>query len=221
VDFFDDREQAGKLLAKELSIYRGGSVAVIALSEGAILVAAEIAKKIHSSLFIFASQRADSEAVGLDAAINSGGAFSYNTSFTLGQYEEQADEARLFKTQRSMWEFQKLNHVAGRDGTIPKQMLKRHVVILVSDGLNSALSLEIAADFLHPLDIKKLVIATPIASLEAVDKMHILVDQIFCLKSVEDYISTSHYYRKSVIPDDKTVVKIMQNIVLNWNNEKE
>jgi predicted phosphoribosyltransferase len=89
---------------------------------------------------------------------------------------------------------------------------------LVSDGLHNALSLEIAAYFMHTIDLKKLVIATPIASGQAVDKMHISVDQIFCLRSVENYISTNHYYDKNDIPDDKTVVDIMQNIVLNWQH---
>lgn len=216
MNYYKDRSEAGKLLAEQLEEYFGKNCAVVALSEGAVLVGAEIAKQIHSTLFILTTQHADGEPDGAGTAIGSKGVFSYNTATSLGELEEDADAWRMFTDQRSINEFQKLNHIAGKDGTIPKQLLKRHYVILVSDGLNSALSLEIAAHFMHSLDLKKLIIATPIASVQAVDKMHISVDQIICLRAVENYISTNHYYETNDIPDDKTVVEIMQNIVLNW-----
>lgn len=50
--------------------------------------------------------------------------------------------------------------------------------------------------------------------------MHMMVDQIFCLETLENYISTNHYYNENDIPDDKTVVEIMKNIVLNWANDE-
>ncbi len=216
MNYFKDRAEAGRLLADKLVGFKGQNCAVVALSEGAILVGAEIAKPLYSTLFILTTQHADNNVEGLGTALGSGGVFSYNTSVSLGELEEDAETWRMFTDQRSMNEFQKLNHIAGKDGTIPKDLLKRHVVILVSDGLHSAFSLEIAAHFMHTIELKKLVIATPIASTVAIDKMHISVDQIFCLRSVDNYISTNHYYENNDIPDDKTVVETMQNIVLNW-----
>ena len=219
-NFYQDRKQAGELLGHYLSVLGQENSAVIALSEGGVLVGAEIAKRLHSSLFIFASQKVDGSQEDASTALGSRGVFSYNTSYSFGQFEEDVENYRMYTDQRSMNEFQSLNRIAGRDGTIPKLMLKRHNVILVSDGLNSALSLEIAAHFLHAIDIKKLIIATPIASMEAVNKMHSLVDQIFCMRSVESFVSVNHYYEKNDIPDDKTVVDIMQNNVFKWSNEE-
>lgn len=215
-NYFADRTDAGKLLASQLGDYKNKNTVVIALSEGAVVVGAEIAKSLHCSLFILATQEIDPERPGSGTALSSGGAFSYNTGISLGGLEEDAESYRFFTSKQNIDEFQKLNRVCGKDGTIPKQMLKRHNVILVSDGLRSALSLEVAAYFMHGIDIKKLIIATTVASGQAIDKMHILVDQIFCLRSVEEFISTSHYYEKDDVPDAKTVVNIMQNIVLNW-----
>ncbi len=126
------------------------------------------------------------------------------------------DAWRFFTDQRNLNEFQRLNHIAGKDGTIPKTLLKHHVVILVSEGIHSALSVKVASHFLHPVELKKLILATPIASSDAIDRMHENVDQIFCLRSVDNYISAGHYYEKNDIPDEKTVVEVMQNIVFNW-----
>lgn len=216
MNYYKDRTQAGIMLADELANYKSMSCAVVALSEGAVLVGAEIAKRIHSTLFILTTQNVDENRDNAETAIGSGGAFSFNTGSSLGQLEEDVEAWHFFTDKRNMDEFQRLNKIAGKDGTIPRALLRRHVVILVSDGLHSALSLEIAAYFMHSIDIKKLIIATPIASARAVDKMHILVDQIFCLRSVENYISTNHYYDVNDIPDEKTVVKITQNIVFSW-----
>lgn len=216
MNYYHDRAQAGRLLADELSEYATSSCAVIALSLGAVLVGAEIAKNIHSALYIFTSQSAESDAYSDGTAIGSGGAFSFNTAYSLGELEEDADAYRHFTSKYQTDEFLRLNHIAGKDGTIPKELLKRHTIILVSDGLNSALSLEIAVNYLRPISTKKIIIATPIASGQAIDRMHILVDQIFCMRSVESFMGANHYYDMNDLPDEKTVVDIMQKIVLNW-----
>ncbi len=218
MNYFPDRTAAGNLLADQVAVqFSGDNTLVIALSEGAVVVGAEIARRIHCSLYIFASQKVAGDSDGEATALGSGGVFSYNTAIAFGALEEDADAFRMYTDQRSLNEFLKLNHVAGKDGTIPRQLLKRHTIILVSDGLNNALSLELAAHFLKGIDIKKLIIATPIASGKAIDKMHVLVDQIFCLRSVESFIGVNHYYDLNAIPDDKTVVEIMQKIVLSWD----
>lgn len=216
MNYYKDRTQAGKLLADELKDYNRTNCIVIALSKGAVVVGAEIAKGIHSSLFILSAQNAEPDRTSSGSAISSVGVFSYNTRISLGGLEEDDEAYKMFTSKYQMDEFLKLNKIAGKDGTIPKALLKRHNVILVSDGLNNALSLQIATYFLRPIHIKKLIIATPIASGQAIDKMHILVDQIFCLQATENFITTNHYYDDNDIPDDKTVVEIMQNIVLNW-----
>ncbi len=216
MNYFKSRVDAGIQLADRIFGLGNDNIAVIALSRGAILVGQEIAKKTHGSLFIFTTDEVSSGGEMLGSSIDSGGAFSYNTAFSLGELEEDENALRFFTDQRHMDEYQELNHVAGKDGVIPKEMLNRHIIILVSDGLNSALSLQIATEFLRPISTKRIILATPVASGEAIDKMHILVDQIFCLSSVENYISTSHYYENNDIPDDKTVVETLKNIVLNW-----
>jgi putative phosphoribosyl transferase len=214
--YYKNRTETGKVIAKKLFGIDTGNVAVIALSRGAIVVGAEIAKKVHASLFIFTTDDVANVGDNPGSAIFSGGAFSYNTAFSLGELEEDKEALRFFTDKRHMDEYQALNKVAGKNGIIPKELLRRHTVILVSDGLHNALSLQIAAEFLRPIEVKKVVLTTPVASAEAVDKMHVLVDQIFCLSVVENYIATNHYYENNDIPDDKTVLETMQNIVLNW-----
>jgi predicted phosphoribosyltransferase len=74
----------------------------------------------------------------------------------------------------------------------------------------------VAADFVKPIDVEKLVIAAPITTVPALDRMHILGDEIFCLGIVHNYFTTDHYYEEDDVPDHQTVVDIMKNIVLSW-----
>jgi putative phosphoribosyl transferase len=218
--YFEDRSDAGHQLAKLLTQYGGQNTAVIALSRGAISIGSEIAKKLHASLAIFAVEDSNSQEENPATALTSGGVFSYNTGFSLGDLEHDKDALRFFTDQRHLNEFLSLNHIAGRDGSIPREMLNRHNIILVSDGLENALSLQVAAQYLEPVQYKKLVLATPIASAEAIDKMHIMVDQIFCLNSVENFLGSDHYYKDNHIHDDLTVVEMIQKIVLNWSYDE-
>jgi predicted phosphoribosyltransferase len=109
-----------------------------------------------------------------------------------------------------------LHVILGRDGEIDKALLRHRVVIVVSDGLASGFSMQICADFLKTVAIKKIIAATPFASVQAVDKMHLLADEICCLNVPGNYMGTSHYYDDNTVPDMKGVLKIMRNITLNW-----
>jgi predicted phosphoribosyltransferase len=63
--------------------------------------------------------------------------------------------------------------------------------------------------------------ATPLASVPAVDRMHIAADEIFCLDVIEDYISTDHYYEKHDVPDHEAVIKSIETIVDHWQEPEK
>lgn len=89
-------------------------------------------------------------------------------------------------------------------------------VILVADGLPDAFLIDAAADYLKPYKIHQLVIATPFATVKAVDRMHILGDQIFCLDIIDNYISTDHYYDRNEIPPHEELVRNIHLVTLKW-----
>lgn len=217
MQYFKNRSEAGKLLADKLAHYGNENCAVLAVSEGGVIVGAEIARKLRASLYMLATEditlpRENSPI----ATMSSAGTFTYNPAMSESEIDAMNADYRTVIDQDRMEAFQHLNRIIGKDGEIKKALLKRHVVILVSDGFEQGLALNVVADFLKPIMIKKLVVATPIASVPAVDRMHIMADEIICLGVVHNYLSTPHYYEEQDVPDHKTVVEIMKNIVLTW-----
>ena len=69
------------------------------------------------------------------------------------------------------------------------------------------------------MEIKGVVAGTRLASVEAVDKMHLITDEICCLSVVPNYMGTNHYYEDNTMPSTQGVLKIMKNIILNWETK--
>mgnify|MGYP000710496877 CR=1 FL=1 len=84
-------------------------------------------------------------------------------------------------------------------------------MIVVSDGFSDTLPLDILEDFVKPIRIKRLIIATPITNVNALDKMHLIADELVVLDVREDIISVDHHYDLNNIPKFKDLVKIIKN----------
>jgi predicted phosphoribosyltransferase len=87
---------------------------------------------------------------------------------------------------------------------------------LVSDGFDDAASLDVALDFLKPIRTNKVVVATPTASVSAVDRLHITTDEIHILDVKANFMSIDHYYDENKIPSHEQTVEKINKIILNW-----
>lgn len=210
------------MLAEKLDKYKSDNCAVIALNEGGVIVGAQIAMRLHASMMMLLTE--DVTIPGeLDpvAALSSAGTFTYNGMYSAGQLEDFRGEYHQYIEQSRLEKFRKLNRLVGKDGEIHKEFLRHRVVILVADGLSSGFSLDIAADFLKPLKLKRLIIATPFASIPAVDRMHLFGDEVCCLDVKQNYMFTDHYYDENKIPDHDDAMSIIRNISLLWNRTQK
>jgi len=216
--YFSDRSQVGQLLAEKLEQYSNKNCAIVCLSEGGILIGLEIAKKLHSSLYYLTTE--DVELPGEPeplATLSGSGSMTYNKAYSSGELESLDNEFHNFVEGKRIEAFHRLNRVSKSGGAIPKALLKNHVVILVSDGFRNGLSLDVAADFLKTVKTSKLIVATAIASVPAVDKMHLVADEIYCLGVADDFIDINHYYESNDLPSRAELDSSMDKVILEWS----
>jgi predicted phosphoribosyltransferase len=217
--YFKSRVEAGQKLAEQIvKKYAGQPCAVVGLSDGGVMVGAQVAIQLHCVLTMLMSEPIElpREPNAL-AGIASDGSFSYNSAYSPGELEDLLAEYHGLIEQEKLEKIQDMHRLVGHGGAlIRKDLLRDHNVILVSDGLSSGFSLDVAAEFLKPIRVKRLIVATPLASVAAVDRMHILADEIYCLSVVEDYITTAHYYDTQDVPAHELVVKTVDEIVSHW-----
>lgn len=215
--YFKSRTEAGQALATGLIQYKGNNTTIIALSDGGFVIGLQIAATLQCALtmLLTAPIEVPGERVPV-AVIDQDGIFTYNSMYYPGQLEEFDMEYHQYIEQMKLDKLHKLHRLIGKSGLIRKDLLRGHTIILVSDGLETGFSLEAAVDYLKSIEVKKLIGATPLASVSAVDRMHILTDEIHCLSVVDNYIDTNHYYEDNTLPSHETIIKTIENIVEHW-----
>lgn len=189
----------------------------MALSDGGVQVGAQIAMQLHCPLTLLMSAEImlprEPQAV---AGITAGGVVALNHSYTDGELEDLMGENYGFIESEKLLQMHNLNSLVGKGGTISKKLLKGHNIIIVSDGLKTGFEVDLAAAFLKPIELQKMVVATPFASVQAVDRMHVLADDLYCLSVISEYIDTDHYYDTNDVPDHDLVLQTIENVVENW-----
>lgn len=216
--YFASRAQAGRMLATQLlPKYRYEDCAIVALSDGGVVVAAQIAMQLHCviNLLLYEEIRLPMEPQAI-SGITANGAYMYNSYYAPAVAEELVGEYRGFIEQEKTNKMSQMQQLLGHGGVVRRDLLKGHTIILVSDGLRTPFGLDLAAEFLKPIDYERLVVATPLASIEAVDRMHVLADDLYCLNVVESTLETDHYYDQQDVPGHEKVVEIIEKIILNW-----
>lgn len=216
--YFESRAQAGQLLAARLvPQYRYENCAVVALSDGGVLVGEQIAAQLHCILTMLVTEGIDVPGESISfGAVSQAGNFTYNAQFSSGEIDEYTSEFHGYLDDQKRLAFNRINRLIGEGGTITQNMLRDRTVILVSDGFSDGAIISVALDFLKPIHIEKLVVVAPVATILAVDQLHVSADELHILDVKENFMGTDHYYEDNDVPShDETIRKINQ-IVLNW-----
>lgn len=216
--YFESRAQAGALLAERLvEKYRYENCAVVALSDGAVQVGEQIASALHCilTMLVIEDIQIPGESTSFGGLSQSGN-FTFNSSLSPGEIEEYTGEFHGYLEEQKREAMRRINKLVGEGGAIDADLLRDHTIILVADGLDKSAPLDVAIDFLKPIRITKLVVATPIATIPMVDKLHVAADELHVLDVKENFLGVDHYYEKNDIPShEETIAKINQ-IILNW-----
>lgn len=197
--------------------YRYENCVIMALDDGGVIVGAQIAIQLHCAITLLSMREItlprEPKAI---AGITADGRFTYNHEYSTGELEDIEGEYRGYIEEERVQKFHEINLSNLNPNKSVTRLIKHMNVILVSDGLETSMKLDLAEEFLKPIDIESLVVATPLASVPVIDKIHIMADAVFCLSVVDDYLETDHYYDINDIPDHPKIAKILNNIIMQW-----
>ena len=204
-------------MADELMpLYRYENTVVVALSEAGLAVGYQIAVNLHTALrrLLMKTIHIDDESIDY-ATVMPGGIVAINPSLSeseqgyyYGEYagwlEEQIREGIL-----------SIDRLMGADEISPENM-RGYNVILTDDGINNPTKLEAALTWLKPARVDKVVLACPVISVPALDRAHILCDELHILGVAANYISTEHYYEEDDAPDSDMARRMIDVTINNW-----
>jgi putative phosphoribosyl transferase len=201
---FADRVDAGRALAKALEKRRGAAdTIVLGLPRGGVPVAHEIAEALALPLDVLVVRK-----LGLPwqpelamGAIASGGALVLNDEVV----RYLGDRGDAFETVRAREQAELERRERDYRGDRPPLDMRNRTGILVDDGLATGATMEAAVRALQALGARRVVVAVPVASAQARDRIAAVADEVVCLATPMLFSAVGQWYRDFGQTEDEEV----------------
>ena len=214
--YFESRAMAGaKLASKLIGKYRYEDTTILALDRGGVAVGYQVATYLNAHLQFLVTEVVHISDESLDfATVLPGGVVASNPKMSkpeqdyyyseyMGELDTKLREARS-----------RVNRETDINDISPES-LRGHNIILVSDGLKTSTILDAAVLWLKPAHVEKMILACPVISVDALDRAHILMDELCILGTTPNFLKTSHYYDDDDIPDKDMTRKMIDSTIFN------
>ena len=191
---FPDRVEAGRRLASSLRKYANhGDVIVLGVPRGGVPVAFEVAKALKAPLDVFVLRK-------LGVPGHEELAFGAIASGRVRVLDENTIEAAgLSHLDIELVTAMEKEELKRRErayrGARPPLKVEGKIVILVDDGVATGSSMRVALRALRQMEPAKIVVATPVASTSACDRIQPEADELVCLETPEPFYGVGQFYR--------------------------
>lgn len=206
---FENRREAGRLLAEELLEYKGEKdLMVLGLPRGGVPVAFEIAQKLEVSLDVLVVRK-----LGLPynpevafGAIASGGIKTINQDMVRrADLTEEAIERVLEKEQEELAKRQEKYGSSLLEGD-----LKEKIIILVDDGMATGATMQAAIKGLKRAGVKSLVVAVGTAPPDTLREIESMVDEAISLVTPKPFFGVGTWYKDFSQTTDQEVRNLLE-----------
>jgi len=205
---FENRQDAGRQLAEKLGEYKNQSVVVLAIPNGGVLVALEVASALKADLDLIICRK-----IPLPLAPEGGfGACADDGTVILNeeivkrfglsrqQIEHEASKVRAEIKQRSLL----------YKGDRPLIGISGKTVILIDDGLASGITMMAAVESVRRRHPREVVVAVPCASALAVKQLERVADKVVtCITGYMPRFAVADFYRYWYDLSDDEVVRYL------------
>lgn len=200
---FQDREDAGRQLAKTLGAFANRKdVVVLGIPRGGVVVAAEVAAALGARLDIFVSRKLgvpghEELAFG---AIATGG--------TRVLDEETIRALKISRTEIEQITTRARKELSRREqvyrGGRPAPTIGGTTILLVDDGIATGSSILAAIESLRQLNPARIVVAVPVAPASTCSRLKPLVEDLVCVYAPDEFYAIGEFYEDfSQVTDDE------------------
>ncbi|MEW9919339.1 phosphoribosyltransferase [Marimonas sp. MJW-29] len=205
-DRFDDRVQAGQMLAEKLANMQLDAPLIFALPRGGVPVAAEVARRLGAPMDLILVRKigapgnpelalgsiaegAEEEAVvNEDVWLMTGADPLY---FNKAKAEQEAELAR--RSQRYL-------------GDRPRLDPSHRNVVVIDDGLATGATMKAALAALRHRGARRIIVGLPVAPADALHALDDLADDVVCLRAEARFHGVGAFYRDfHQLSDEETV----------------
>lgn len=205
---FENRHDAGRRLAMELGEYSGQSVVVLAIPNGGVPVALEVASALQADLDLIVCRKVPMllNPEGSLGAATDDGTVTLNEEavrrigLSRQQLEQDIIRIRADIKQRSLL----------YRGDRPPVRVNGRTVIIIDDGLASGFTMMAAVESARHRQPREIIVAVPVASAMAVKHLEKVADKVVtCYTSFMPKFYVSDFYRYWYDLSDEDVVRYL------------
>ncbi len=207
-DLFQDRQEAGRLLASELNQFRCEKTVVLGIPRGGVIVAREIARELAAEFDIVLARKLGSPGhaeLAIGSVAEDGKTFLNQMLVRgLGVSGDYIEEEK----RKQLVEIRRLANLIRR--VRPKVPVTGKVVIITDDGVATGATAQAAISSIRLENPARLIVALPVGPRETITKLSEDVDDVICLRAPEDFAAVGQFYLRFTPVDDDAVLKILQ-----------
>lgn len=206
---FSDRVEAGRLLAAELGRRKlPANVIVLALPRGGVPVGLEVAKVLHAPLDVVVVRKLGvpwQSELAMGAIAGDSAQVLNDELIEDLRISPQEVDAVVAKERTEIERREKL-YRAG----LPAPDLHGRVVLLVDDGLATGSTMLVAVRYVRAFKPAKIIIAVPVGSSEACERLRKEVDDLLCLATPEWFMAVGEWFRDFRQVSDAEVQRLLE-----------
>ena len=210
---FEDRREAGRILAQQLLGYRDELPIVLGLPRGGVVVAYEIARILNAPLDVVVARKLGvpgHEELGM-GAIAPGGVRVLD-EMAVQRLGITGSQIQTVAARETVEMNRRLRLYRGER---PLPDLKNRTVILVDDGLATGVTAEAAIRFVRQHQPKRLVLAVPVCAAETAARLQAEVDALICACTPPDFGAVAVWYRHFEQTTDQEVIDLLESAALD------
>ena len=205
---FEDRSEAGRLLARRLSKLNLSNAIVIAIPRGGVPLAFEIAKEFKAPFSVLAVRKIGAP-TNPEFAI---GAITENNHYWINESAAALTSAKAREIQSTIeiknQEVLQMARQLRQNQPLPS--VEGRTAILVDDGLATGTTAVVAAQYLRQKGASKVIMAVPVAAVDSLKTVSLHFDHVVCLKKAQRFFSVSFWYRNFSQVSTDEAVRILQ-----------
>jgi putative phosphoribosyl transferase len=206
--YFQDRHEAGQLLAKDLTWLRGQKdLLVLGIPRGGVVVAYEVAKELNAPLDVYITRKIGAPynpelAIG---AVASDGTLVLDDDLVkrIGASEQYVEK----ETKRQREEIQR--RVAAYRGSRPELALQGKTVVLVDDGVATGATVLASLRAIKQREPEQLILAVPVGPPDTIHRLSKEADRVVCLHTPEVFWAVGAFYAVFDQTSDAEVVRLL------------
>lgn len=189
---FHDRVDAGQALARALEPHRGSNPLILGLPRGGVPVAREIADELGAPWDVLVVRK-----LGLPwqpefafGAVGEGGVSLVDSQVCAAAGLSPGDVDEIIRRESA----EVARRVTTFRGGQPMAEVSDREVIVVDDGMATGSTVLAAVEVLRRLGAHRIVVAVPVASMQAAQSVSRQVDELVCLHTPEDFRAVGLHY---------------------------